>query len=325
MRDELVADAVGLGPVAARLRAASRSAISRSTLSLQVEARRPLRAMSRSMPSSAAPPSRLPASSQRRLLVGGRRRRPRRRGRTGSTPCAVAQQQGQRLGRVEVVGQRLDELGRRARPVAAPFGGRCRASARSVARALLQPVDRPVDRLAVMRAQHGEAQHLAVPAPAAEGLGRQQLADGDEVAERLRHLLAFHLQEAVVHPDVAPCTSCRRRSVLCATSFSWCGKTRSMPPPWMSKTSPRCFQLMAEHSMCQPGRPRPQRAVPARLARRGGLPQHEVRRHRACRARRRRARRRSSRRASGWRARRSAARRESAIAGTLNSTWPSAA
>ena len=28
-----------------------------------------------------------------------------------------------------------------------------------------------------------------------------------------------------------------------------------MPPPWMSKVSPRCFQAMAEHSMCQPGRP----------------------------------------------------------------------
>src|SRR5690348_16468148 len=41
----------------------------------------------------------------------------------------------------------------------------------------------------------------------------------------------------------------------CAISFSWCGNTRSMPPPWMSKVSPRCLQLIAEHSMCQPGRP----------------------------------------------------------------------
>src|SRR5689334_22895796 len=40
-----------------------------------------------------------------------------------------------------------------------------------------------------------------------------------------------------------------------AISFSWCGKTRSMPPPWMSKVSPRSDALMAEHSMCQPGRP----------------------------------------------------------------------
>ena len=41
----------------------------------------------------------------------------------------------------------------------------------------------------------------------------------------------------------------------CATSFSWCGKIRSMPPAWMSKVRPRCLADMAEHSMCQPGRP----------------------------------------------------------------------
>src|SRR6476661_4995214 len=43
----------------------------------------------------------------------------------------------------------------------------------------------------------------------------------------------------------------------CAISFSWCGKTRSMPPPWMSKVSPSSAADIAEHSMCQPGRPRP--------------------------------------------------------------------
>ena len=44
---------------------------------------------------------------------------------------------------------------------------------------------------------------------------------------------------------------------LWAISFSWCGNSRSMPPPWMSKVSPNSSQLMAEHSMCQPGRPAP--------------------------------------------------------------------
>ena len=43
----------------------------------------------------------------------------------------------------------------------------------------------------------------------------------------------------------------------CAISFSWCGKIRSLPPPWISNTGPRCASAMAEHSMCQPGRPRP--------------------------------------------------------------------
>ena len=42
------------------------------------------------------------------------------------------------------------------------------------------------------------------------------------------------------------------------SSFSWWGKTRSRPPPWMSKWRPRYFMLIAEHSMCQPGRPGPQ-------------------------------------------------------------------
>ena len=43
-----------------------------------------------------------------------------------------------------------------------------------------------------------------------------------------------------------------------ASSFSWCGKRRSRPPPWMSNSSPRYLPAIAEHSMCQPGRPRPQ-------------------------------------------------------------------
>src|SRR5712691_3553612 len=44
----------------------------------------------------------------------------------------------------------------------------------------------------------------------------------------------------------------------CAISFSWCGNKRSMPPPWISKVNPSRAALIAEHSMCQPGRPRPQ-------------------------------------------------------------------
>src|SRR4051794_38537273 len=43
----------------------------------------------------------------------------------------------------------------------------------------------------------------------------------------------------------------------CAASFSWCGKIRSSPPPWMSNASPRYVRAIAEHSICQPGRPGP--------------------------------------------------------------------
>src|ERR1700691_6327293 len=42
-----------------------------------------------------------------------------------------------------------------------------------------------------------------------------------------------------------------------ASSFSWCGKIRSSPPPWMSNVGPRYLVDMAEHSRCQPGRPGP--------------------------------------------------------------------
>ncbi len=42
-----------------------------------------------------------------------------------------------------------------------------------------------------------------------------------------------------------------------ACSFSWWGKRRSTPPPWMSNAGPRYFCAIAEHSMCQPGRPGP--------------------------------------------------------------------
>ena len=44
---------------------------------------------------------------------------------------------------------------------------------------------------------------------------------------------------------------------LCARSFSWCGNSRSPPPPWMSNVSPRWRHAIALHSMCHPGRPRP--------------------------------------------------------------------
>src|SRR5215470_14481190 len=59
----------------------------------------------------------------------------------------------------------------------------------------------------------------------------------------------------------ALCTQYRAKSspkaLAWAISFSWCGKIRSRPPPWMSKAEPRYRCAMAEHSRCQPGRPRP--------------------------------------------------------------------
>src|SRR3954469_22267872 len=42
-----------------------------------------------------------------------------------------------------------------------------------------------------------------------------------------------------------------------ACSFSWGGKRRSTPRPGMSEAGPRYLPAIAEHSMCQPGRPGP--------------------------------------------------------------------
>ncbi len=44
-------------------------------------------------------------------------------------------------------------------------------------------------------------------------------------------------------------------ATACAISHSWWGKTRSIPPPWMSKRRPRYLRPMAVHSQCQPGKP----------------------------------------------------------------------
>jgi len=54
----------------------------------------------------------------------------------------------------------------------------------------------PVHRLGIMRGQQHEPDRLARHAPV------QQVAHGQEIAEALRHLLAFDQQHPVVHPDV---------------------------------------------------------------------------------------------------------------------------
>ena len=135
-------------------------------------------------------------------------------------------------------------------------------------------VGRVVHRPAVVARQQEER-----AAPRA-GSSRQHFARGEEVAERLRHLLVVDVEEAVVHPDLG-----ERRVAgapqVCAISFSWCGNLRSRPPPWMSKCSPSSCVDMAEHSMCQPGRPSPHGRRPGGLA---GLGAISTARNRADRA-----------------------------------------
>ena len=84
-------------------------------------------------------------------------------------------------------------------------------------------------------------------------LGVDHVEQGREVAERLRYLLAAHPDEAVVHPQVRRC----RPAARAWARFSWCGKARSWPPPWMSKWSPSKVERHHDALVCQPGRPSP--------------------------------------------------------------------
>ncbi len=65
---------------------------------------------------------------------------------------------------------------------------------------------------------------------------------------------------------------------LCATSHSWCGKMRSVPPPWRSRVGPSSCIAITEHSTCQPGRPEPEGCSPRGLVGERRLPEHEVER-----------------------------------------------
>ena len=95
--------------------------------------------------------------------------------------------------RVEVVGQRVEDAGGDDLRGLHPFG--LAEPCGEAAGRLLALLLGPVHRLAVVGGEHDEADDLA-----GDALG-EQVADGEEVAERLRHLLAFDLQHLVVQPD----------------------------------------------------------------------------------------------------------------------------
>src|ERR1044072_2187726 len=66
--------------------------------------------------------------------------------------------------------------------------------------------------------------------------------------------------------SIHPRANGRPAAVDWASSFSWWGKRRSRPPPWMSNSGPRYLPTIAEHSRCQPGRPRPHGVGPDAVA-----------------------------------------------------------
>src|SRR5262245_16042018 len=65
---------------------------------------------------------------------------------------------------------------------------------------LVETYHGPVERLAILGLQHRESDCLARPGVTLPA--REQLVHSDEVAEALRHLLSFDLEEAVMHPHL---------------------------------------------------------------------------------------------------------------------------
>ena len=132
--------------------------------------------------------------------------------------------------------------------------GRARLAAEGVAegldlrRRLLHRLVGEVDRLAPVRGQEEEEHRLAAPL-------LEDVAQRGDVAERLRHLLAGELEHPVVHPDARELAAARarlRELVLVVR------EDEVEPAAVDLERAPRNFSAIAEHSMCQPGRPRPQ-------------------------------------------------------------------
>ena len=174
---------------------------------------------------------------------------------TSSKTSAIAR------GRVEVVGQRVAEAPRDGRGPAEPAslaGSPAPAGCSGRSSGAARPGPRPApsarvaerQRLAVVAGDQVSDDRLA-PVPV------ERLRELEDVALRLRHLLGVGLDHPVVHPD--PGEAAARAASDWAISFSWWGKTRSEPPPWIAKDGRRApASAIAEHSMCQPGRPGPQ-------------------------------------------------------------------
>lgn len=131
-----------------------------------------------------------------------------------------------------------------------------------------QALVREVERLAVVRRQQQQSDRLA-------GILVQELVHGEEVAERLAHLLAGDVQKAVVHPvprhdGMTERAAALRDLVLVMREDEI--ETAGVDVEGLA-------QELAAHgrALDVPARPAATpRARPARLLRRRGLPQHEV-------------------------------------------------
>ena len=112
----------------------------------------------------------------------------------------------------------------------------------------------------------------------------EDVADGEEVAERLRHLLVVDLHEAVVQPVTheARRPVRKKRAIALRDLVLVVGKLQVCAAAVDVERDGRAVSVdIAEHSMCQPGPTAAERRCPAyflRLVRLGRLPEHEVER-----------------------------------------------
>ena len=177
-----------------------RAAISALDLGRSVDARRPCVDARASMPSGAHA-EQMP---ERQRIVASASTSPRAAVEAGLTRALVAS--SMQLGSLAACSDRRPAprcISGAALAGAAPSRRRWRrTSDPASSRLSSSPLDGPVDRLAIMRAQHGEAQHLARP------VRRSSSRMVTKLPSDLRHLLAFDLQEAVVHPVRSPSPAC---------------------------------------------------------------------------------------------------------------------
>ena len=153
---------------------------------------------------------------------------------------------GERLRRVEVVVERRLE----ARPTRSAAGRARRAedalrNASTLRPRLLERLVGEVDRLAPVRRHEEEEQRLAAPRV-------------EHVAERDDRCRATSTSSRRRSSSIPLCIQTRANSWPsardCASSFSWCGKTRSSPPPWISNAGPRML-LRHRRALDVPARP----------------------------------------------------------------------
>ena len=173
----------------------------------------------------------------------------------------------ERLRRVQVVGQRgaearaerLDRCGiGRTRRGFAQLGHAPREAAPGALGAA-QRIVAEAGLLAVVRAQQEQAERSRARCPCA--------SRSSSVRVEPRDFDILSPSNISQPPCIQKRTQGRTPSAFsdCAISLVWCTGMWSTPPVWMSNCSPRYFVLIAEHSMCQPGKPRAPRARPLHL------------------------------------------------------------